>query len=54
MSRKSLVMLGMVVGSTAGGWLPMMFGVGAFSLTAIITTAVGGLLGVWIAFKLTN
>lgn len=54
MSRKAIVMLGMGVGSTIGGWLPVLFGVSAFSAIALITTAIGGLAGVWLAFKLTS
>ncbi len=54
MSRKSIVMLGMVIGSIVGGYLPLLFGVELFSFTSIIGNAVGGLLGVWMAFKITS
>lgn len=54
MSRKALVMLGMVIGSFIGGYLSMVFGADLLSFSSIIGNAVGGLLGVWIAFKFTS
>jgi hypothetical protein len=51
MSRKSFVMLGMFIGSVAGGYAPLLLG--SDSLYASIAgSAVGGLLGIWGAFKL--
>jgi len=54
MSRKTLIMIGMFVGSIAGGYIPVIFGASLLSFTSIIGNAIGGILGVWIAFKLTN
>ena len=53
MSRKSVVMMGMIVGSLGGGWVPTMFGAGAISFASLIGSTVGGLLGIWIAFKMS-
>ena len=52
MSKKGTVMLGMVVGSTIGGYLPILFGVSAFSFTSLITGFIGGILGIWIGVKI--
>jgi hypothetical protein len=54
MSRKTLIWIGAIVGSTAGGYLPMLFGVSAFSMTSIIGGVIGGLLGIWLAFRMSN
>jgi hypothetical protein len=54
MSRKSAVMLGMIIGSTAGGYVPALFGAGGFSFVSIVGGMVGGILGIWIAFKLSG
>lgn len=54
MSDKNLVMLGMIVGSIIGGYTPVLFGISAFSFTSVITSAVGGLIGVFIAYKFTD
>jgi hypothetical protein len=53
MSRKSLVMLGFIIGSYAGGWVPTLFGADWFSMWSIVGNAVGGLLGIFISYKLT-
>jgi len=49
-----MVMLGMVVGSTIGGYLPMLFGASAFSLISIFTSAIGGILGIFIGYKISQ
>lgn len=53
-SKKSFVMMGMVVGSLIGGYLPALLGVSLLSLTSIITTAVGGFLGIFITYKVIS
>lgn len=54
MSRSSLVMLGMIVGSIIGGYLPVLFGASLLSYISIIGNAIGGFVGVWISYKLTQ
>lgn len=54
MSSKTAVMIGMSIGSIAGGYAPVFFGFSAFSFVSIITSAIGGLLGIFIAFRLTE
>lgn len=54
MSQKSLIMLGMVVGSVAGGYVPVLFGASLFSITSLIGNALGGIFGIWAAYKLTQ
>jgi len=49
---KLFVGLGMIVGSIAGGYIPVLFGAGFFSLSSIITSAIGGLLGIYIGYKI--
>lgn len=53
MSRKAIIMWGMVIGSFAGGALPALFGAGAISFASLVGSLVGGLAGIWIAFKLS-
>ncbi len=52
MSTKSLVTIGMIVGSLIGGYIPSFFGAGIFSYTAVLTSGIGAILGVWIGYKL--
>lgn len=48
---KKLAMLFMVVGSTIGGYAPVLFGAESFSFTAVLTSMLGGILGIWLALK---
>jgi hypothetical protein len=48
---KKLVGLGMIVGSTLGGYVPTWFGVSAFSYISILGGFFGGILGIWLAVR---
>ena len=54
MSPKSLIWIGVFVGSTVGGALPMLWGDSYFSMSSVILSTVGGLAGVWGGFKLSQ
>ena len=43
----------MVLGSVAGGYLPSLLGAGSGLFLSVITSGVGGVLGIWIAMTLT-
>jgi hypothetical protein len=49
---KKVVMIGMVIGSLLGGWLPTFFGASAFGIVSIIGGLVGGVLGIWLTYRL--
>jgi len=53
MSAKSFVMFGMFVGSLLGGYIPVFFGASVFSYMSLLGNAIGGILGIYIALKLT-
>ncbi len=50
MSRKKLIMLGMVVGSIAGGYLPALFGLDEL-VVSLLGSFVGGMIGIWAGYK---
>lgn len=50
MTRKQLIGLGVLVGSTVGGYVPGLWGAGAFSLSSIVLGTVGALVGVWFGY----
>ena len=54
MQTKHLIMFGMVVGSMIGGYVPVLWGGSLISFSSIILTAVGGLAGIWVGYKLGN
>ena len=54
MSTKTLVTIGMVIGSLAGGYLPVLWGGSALSFSSIIFSGIGGILGVYLGYKLSK
>ena len=51
MRNNKLIMLGMVVGSVAGGYVPLIWGGSAFSFSSIGCSLAGGVAGVYLAWK---
>lgn len=47
-------MLCMVVGSIAGGYVPTLWGEAGISLAAMLTSTVGGILGIIVGYKLSQ
>jgi len=51
---KKIVMIGAILGTTIGSYVPVIFGASIFSMTSILGSGVGGVLGLWISFKFFN
>lgn len=51
MYNKSLIMIGALVGSTAGAYLPSLWGAGVFTFSSVVASLVGGILGMWLGVK---
>ena len=49
---KQVIWLFMFIGSFIGSILPELWSSNIFSMSSIILTAVGGLLGIWIGYKI--
>ena len=54
MSRKSMIMFGMIAGSFAGGYGATLIGCHGISFGSLIGSTIGGLIGIWAAVKLTG
>jgi outer membrane lipoprotein SlyB len=54
MNSKSLIMIGLVVGSTLGGFIPSLWGDGGLSMASVLTGAIGGFLGIWAGYKISR
>jgi hypothetical protein len=53
MSRKTIIIIGMILGSVIGGYVSTLFGAGAISFWSLAGSTAGALLGIYIAFKLS-
>ena len=55
MDRKKLVWVGATVGSFIGGYIPMLWDSGSIiSMSGIIFGGIGGILGIYIAWKISE
>ena len=43
----------MTIGLFVGSSIPLLWGASEFSFSSIILSALGGLVGIWIGFKLS-
>jgi hypothetical protein len=50
MSRKTIVMMGMIIGSFTGAYAAIFLGAQAISYASLLTSAAGGILGIWITY----
>ena len=48
---KSAYYVGAGVGGTLGGFAPMLWGGSSFGLMAIVTSTIGGVLGIWLVYR---
>ena len=53
MSRKAIIIMGMICGSFVGAYAVTLFGAEAISFTSFLGSTAGGILGIWIAFKVS-
>ena len=51
---RSAVWIGMLVGSTIGGLLPELWGGDGLSYAAVLLSGLGGAMGIWIGYKISN
>jgi len=54
MSSKPLIWIGIFIGSTIGSLIPFLWGESVFSLSSLFISAVGAIIGIWLAFKINN
>lgn len=54
MSPRLVYFITVLIGSTIGGYLPILWGGSAFSMSSVILSAVGGILGIVVGYKLLS
>ena len=52
MSTKTLIWIGMIVGSAIGGYLPLLWGGDLLSFSSLILSTLGGIGGIWLGYRL--
>lgn len=50
--NKKLIYFFMFVGSSVGGYVPVLWGDDLFSMSSILWSTVGGFVGIYVGFKL--
>ena len=52
MDLKKLCWIGAIVGSSIGGYVPVLWGGSMLSLSGVLLSMVGGLAGIWIGYRI--
>jgi hypothetical protein len=51
---KTFITTGLIVGSLAGGYVPVLWGGSVFSISSLLFSALGALAGIWVGFKIAR
>jgi hypothetical protein len=54
MNRTSLVWIGMFLGSFIGGYVPSLWDAGMFSISGILFSTLGGIIGIIAGFNISK
>ncbi len=54
MNAKPLIYLGLFIGSTIGSFIPSLWGAGYLSMSSILLSMFGGMIGMWLGYKLAT
>jgi hypothetical protein len=52
MPSRALIWIAILIGSTIGGAIPELWGAEMLSFTSLFLGGIGGLVGLWIVFKM--
>ena len=51
---KTFIMTGLFLGSIAGGYIPLLWGGSVFSISSILLSGAGALVGIWLGFRVAQ
>jgi hypothetical protein len=51
MSKKTMVWIGLTIGSAAGGYLAALWGGDLISFSSVLLSAAGGIVGIWLGYQ---
>lgn len=52
--EKKIIWISLFIGSTIGGFIPLLWGENMISFSSIFFTGIGGFIGIWVGFKITH
>jgi hypothetical protein len=52
--QKTVMYLFITIGGAIGAYLPVLFGANGFSVWSVIGSTIGGLAGIWAAYKISE
>ena len=52
MSKRTLIWIGLFIGSAIGGYLPALWGSDGLTLSSVVGSTIGGIGGIWLGFKM--
>jgi hypothetical protein len=47
------IWIGVLIGSTIGGFIPDLWGAGLFSHSSVLLSGIGGCTGLWLGYKMS-
>jgi len=53
-SSRKMIWLGMFIGSTAGGFIPLIWGDSLLSVSSVLWSAAGGIVGIWLGYRMSD
>ncbi|MEH2372374.1 MAG: hypothetical protein V7K15_04690 [Nostoc sp.] len=51
---KTIIGIGMFLGSTIGSYIPALWGGSLLSFTSILLGVIGGLVGIWLGYRISK
>lgn len=54
MSSKTVIYIGVTIGSIIGGYIPAIWGGSLFSVSSVVLSTVGGVIGLVVTYKLVH
>lgn len=54
MNTKTLIWIGVAVGSTLGSLVPELWGSSVFSVSSVVFSTIGGVLGIWGGYRISQ
>jgi hypothetical protein len=53
MGRSAIALCG-GFGTIVGGYVPVLWGAGSFSLTSVVFSLIGGIAGIWLGVRIAE